>query len=519
MIDALFGFRGRLGRLAFLGWNLTGMALVAAIAVAFLIVGAGLSGVLQVRGAATVLGVLMAATAGGVGIWTTIALAAKRLRDIGLAPLPLMIGATILLAFDFFVLTRLTGVRFFSPLAGYTPLGGLFATGWMVFLICWPSASETAASDTVMRRAAIAITLIAALVSCALLAPFNYLVAKRHALAQATLAAGWPSVSAAVLSALAELPDSRALNNLGVLRARGVGTDQNFGDARRLFARAADHGSARARLNAVMIANGRCSLDVTRAANVAAALAPIAARDPAAASHIQDCLYFEETNRTLPDRDERSVAAGSQVQRSNDGNVLLHSGSALLNRARTMQRPLSDDPRDRNQYEATVLPLARKAMELLFAAADAGEPGAYEPLGILSMQFGEILGSDPLAARLRDRSNWEWLEVGAEKGDWAAQCRVADARLTQLRFDGKPYTRQAFEAAVAMARQCIDRQEAAQQPRWYREPEWLVVTPRIPYQARPMLEIASTEAALNGFLFFDADRKLNANTTNGAGRK
>jgi hypothetical protein len=155
-------------------------------------------------------------------------------------------------------------------------------------------------------------------------------------------------------------------------------------------------------------------------------------------------------------------------------------------------------------------------MELLFAAADAGEPGAYEPLGILAMQFGEKMGYDPLAVRLRERSNWEWLEVGAEKGDWAALCRVADARITQLRYDSKPYTRQAFGAAVAKARQCLDRQEVKQEPRWYREPEWLAVVPRIPHQARPMVEIATAEAALNGFLLFDADRKLNGSAAKSA---
>jgi len=37
MINALFGFRGRLGRLAFLGWNLVGMILVGAITIAFLV--------------------------------------------------------------------------------------------------------------------------------------------------------------------------------------------------------------------------------------------------------------------------------------------------------------------------------------------------------------------------------------------------------------------------------------------------------------------------------------------------
>ena len=66
-----------------------------------------------------------------------------------------------------------------------------------------------------------------------------------------------------------------------------------------------------------------------------------------------------------------------------------------------------------------------------------------------------------------------------------------------------------------MARECLDRQEVKQEPRWYRQPEWLVMTPRLPYQSRPILEIASTEAVLNGLLFFDADRKLNGSAANG----
>jgi hypothetical protein len=74
-------------------------------------------------------------------------------------------------------------------------------------------------------------------------------------------------------------------------------------------------------------------------------------------------------------------------------------------------------------------------------------------------------------------------------------------------------------AVVAAARDCIDRQEQQEEPRWYREPEWLVVTPRLPRQVRPMLDIASTEAALNGLLFFDADRKLSENTPSDAARR
>jgi TPR repeat protein len=348
--------------------------------------------------------------------------------------------------------------------------------------------------------------------------PLNVFVPQRHALAQRALAADWPSFAAALLTPLAELSDPRALNNLGVLRARGVGTPRNFDDASRLFNRAVDRGSVRARLHAAMIPHGACGLNVSQAAATAAALAPIAESDWAAASHIQDCLYFQATSATLPDRDQRSLTAGAQVRQTSDGAALLHSGSALLDRARSTRQPVHGNSDDEKRYLDAVVPLARKAMELLFAAAEAGEPGAYEPLGTLAMQFGDKLGDDPLAVRLRERSNWEWLEFGAEKGDWAAQCRVADARITKLRFGGTAYTRPTFDSVVASARNCIDRQEQQQGQRWYREAEWLMVVPRLPRQARPRLEIASTEAALKGLLNFDALITPGQNTPGDAAR-
>jgi TPR repeat protein len=123
-----------------------------------------------------------------------------------------------------------------------------------------------------MRSAGIAIVVLIALISGVLLAPLNYLVAERQALAQRALASGWPSVAATLLSPLAALSDARALNNLAVLRARGIGTEKNLNDARRLFARSADRGSVRARLNSVMLENGRCRLNPSRAADTVVSL-------------------------------------------------------------------------------------------------------------------------------------------------------------------------------------------------------------------------------------------------------
>ena len=291
------------------------MVLVGAIAVAFLVLGAGLSLVLsRSSGGPQVLGVMTAVAAGGAGIWTAFALTAKRVRDTGLAPLPVIVGATLLFTFDYYILTRFTDVRFFSPFAGYTPLGGLLATGWFAFLVCWPGrrlparlghARQHHARRRHRHRA------VCGLCRRRLSHSLELFCRGAARIGAAALASGWPSVSAAVLSPLAELQDARAENNLAVLRARGVGTAQDFADARRLFARAADNGSVRARLNSIMIAKGACRQDLSHATDVAAALAPIAALDWAAAGHIQDCLYFEATARILPDR----ISAPSQRAR------------------------------------------------------------------------------------------------------------------------------------------------------------------------------------------------------------
>jgi uncharacterized membrane protein YhaH (DUF805 family) len=141
MLATLFGFQGRLGRLPYLGWSVAAMFLLIAVVAFFLIVGIGLAGATSAYGAGPkILGGLMALTSMVVGAWTTLALSAKRIRDTGFAPLPVIIGFVLLSLVDALILTRLTGVRFFWPFAQYTPLGGLAGIAGTVFLFCWPSA-------------------------------------------------------------------------------------------------------------------------------------------------------------------------------------------------------------------------------------------------------------------------------------------------------------------------------------------------------------------------------------------
>jgi uncharacterized membrane protein YhaH (DUF805 family) len=141
MINAIFSFHGRLGRLAYLGWMGAAAIVVFVIAFLFLLLGGVLSGMFSPDGMGPqILGILMGFTAAVVGIWTTLALQAKRIRDLGFAPLPWMLGVSVLMMADQWLVTQITVVRFFWPLAQYTPLGGLVATIYMIVLVCWPSA-------------------------------------------------------------------------------------------------------------------------------------------------------------------------------------------------------------------------------------------------------------------------------------------------------------------------------------------------------------------------------------------
>ena len=153
MLQAIFGFRGQLGRLAFLGWTGAATILVFVVTMVFLAAGGVLAGILPADGGGPrILGLSMAVAAFVIGIWSTLALQAKRLRDIGLGPLKWMIGVTALLMVDQWALTHVTDLRFFPPLSHYTPLGGLICVAYMIVLLLWPSAEESAATPEPPRK-------------------------------------------------------------------------------------------------------------------------------------------------------------------------------------------------------------------------------------------------------------------------------------------------------------------------------------------------------------------------------
>ncbi|GLS46865.1 DUF805 domain-containing protein [Methylobacterium brachythecii] len=151
MFWALFGFSGRLGRLAFFGWSMI-VASVVGVGVALAALGfvAGLA-----KGSGdTLVGTGLCVAVGVIPIvWMTTALTTKRLRDAGFPPrlvLPLMSAFS---AYEAMVLSPQTGGdALLSGILDGHPAGlavkGLFA-GVLLF---WPSAGETAEGDSGAKR-------------------------------------------------------------------------------------------------------------------------------------------------------------------------------------------------------------------------------------------------------------------------------------------------------------------------------------------------------------------------------
>lgn len=342
-----------------------------------------------------------------------------------------------------------------------------------------------------MKIFSIVLFALIALASALLLAPLSILVDARHQLAGYAMRWNMPSTAAAILQALAKTGDRRALNNAGVLLAVGRWSPEAEVRAANYFKQALKAGSHRSLINLALIEMGGCGANVEHAAATATVLRALPKEDDArAVGLILECFYFEATGNLVPDRREYAAEAADIVRRSGNSVLQIETGWRLLNMARGVTRPLNNDRNEREQYNKLVAPLARKAMQLFFAAADAGDARAYDPLLMIKRQFDEALAFDPDADRLRGKTEIQWLETAARKGGWWAQCILAKQRIGELRRKNTQHDQAERASAIAAAQHCITREpQTFPQDHWYDDEEWLAdTTPPLLWTLNPDIE-------------------------------
>jgi uncharacterized membrane protein YhaH (DUF805 family) len=146
MLGTVFGFGGRIGRLAYFGWSVA-TGLVAGLCITLGALGfvagfaKGSGGSLASAGLAVAIGLIPL-------LWMSAALTTKRLRDAGFPPgivLPLM---SVFSVFDATVLSgELGGQPLVTGMFHHSPTGLAVKGLFVLVLLFWPSAGQPKADD------------------------------------------------------------------------------------------------------------------------------------------------------------------------------------------------------------------------------------------------------------------------------------------------------------------------------------------------------------------------------------
>ena len=145
MLPEVLSFRGRLARWPFF---LSSLALVAACFVpVFLVLGA-LTPIREGSKSALVILIGMCVVFAAGMAWISLAIQARRLRDIGLNPLYVMPAWFLLRALDPVFATLVPKLAFGDRHQSHTMVGALIDVGLLLALLFWPSADADAPSAT-----------------------------------------------------------------------------------------------------------------------------------------------------------------------------------------------------------------------------------------------------------------------------------------------------------------------------------------------------------------------------------
>jgi uncharacterized membrane protein YhaH (DUF805 family) len=153
MLEKLFWFGGRLGRLAYFGWSFASVAVAVVIALVLILLAAPVAtNSAKVFANPRDIGYVAIIGTSIVVLWMSLALQTKRLRDMGRDPFVWIVAVWTVLLLDHFVLTSYVAVRYPSYVfSGYTPLGGILSIVYWVFLLFTPSADDSASYDVTTR--------------------------------------------------------------------------------------------------------------------------------------------------------------------------------------------------------------------------------------------------------------------------------------------------------------------------------------------------------------------------------
>jgi uncharacterized membrane protein YhaH (DUF805 family) len=153
VLDKLFSFRGRLSRLQFLGWTIA-LAVIFTVGTVVLVTTGVVSGqMLHARSSPGAIGLAAGLAMLILYLWSGLALQVKRIRDIGLSPLLVIVGLMIFSFIDGLILSRYLHFRLW-PFQHQATISGLVNLAFMGMLLFWPGEGDDDAPRAAPRDVA-----------------------------------------------------------------------------------------------------------------------------------------------------------------------------------------------------------------------------------------------------------------------------------------------------------------------------------------------------------------------------
>lgn len=245
-----------------------------------------------------------------------------------------------------------------------------------------------------------------------------------HAAARAYVKQDKIAEAAAIYDRLAQKDDAVAINNLAVLKFRGIGVEKDGAEAAHLFQRASKLGLARADLNILLATTYGCPNSTDEDQRMAELERLMTSGDPLAASYLADCLVMDSRSAPLLEGHahpgERLLAAARIATATGDADEQLHFGFKLAAAAISAR---NRDPGTEPIWDM-VQDLAQAAMNDFAAAEKQQRVAAFEGYSHLAT-LGDDLGDGALATRIKAKSEDDWLEEAAGRGHTISACSRA----------------------------------------------------------------------------------------------
>jgi TPR repeat protein len=248
--------------------------------------------------------------------------------------------------------------------------------------------------------------------------------------------------------------DGDALNNLGLMQARGLGVAKERWRGEALIERAAAKGHVAARYNLAYLQRSDHEAPVESIRKTVALLEPnVTAGDPHSAFLLARRLYYVNRDRVVPDRAARRLELLAIAAASGDIDYRYDYADELVDQGR--DTPAGPEPKEGRWSRAELL---RRGLEELIAIDAAGDPRAAN---LIAFVLWQVVSGEPslVTGDIAAQDHLAWRKRSADMGHMPARCALGLALYRKAGQEPPPEADRTLAGALSYLVDCAEASE------------------------------------------------------------